>query len=87
MNHRAPKSFWQLYDKLEPEVQSQADRQFELLKQNSRHPSLHFKQVGKGRYWSARVNKNHRALAIQKGDTLVWFWIGSHDNYTKIINS
>ena len=33
------------------EVQAIADKSFALLKSNSKHPSLHFKKVG--RFWSA----------------------------------
>ncbi|WP_446692443.1 ParE family toxin-like protein [Rhizobium tropici] len=60
-----------------------ADRNFELLKSNSKHPSLHFKQVG--RFWSARVGISWRALAVADGDDLVWFWIGSHTEYDKLL--
>ncbi|ENN87985.1 hypothetical protein RHSP_50344 [Rhizobium freirei PRF 81] len=64
-------------------VQELADRNFELLKSNPRHPSLHLKQVG--RFWSARVGISWRALAVADGDDLVWFWIGSHTDYDKLI--
>jgi hypothetical protein len=46
------------------------------------HPSLHFKKVG--RYWSVRVALGHRALAVEVGDDLVWFWIGSHAEYDRV---
>lgn len=55
------------------------------LKQDPRHPSLHFKKVG--RFWSARVGLRYRALAVESGDDLVWFWIGSHADYDKLIES
>jgi hypothetical protein len=46
--------------------------------------SLHFKKVGK--VWSIRIgNTNYRALADIHGDTAYWFWIGSHDEYQRII--
>jgi hypothetical protein len=50
-----------------------------LLKVSARHPSLHFKPVGL--YWSVRIGRRHRALAVRDGDELVWFWIGSHADY------
>jgi hypothetical protein len=49
------------------------------LKQDPRHPSLHFKKVG--RFWSARVGAHYRALAVEASDGLVWFWIGNHADY------
>nr|WP_210318954.1 hypothetical protein [Rhizobium paranaense] len=64
-------------------VQELADRNFELLKSNPKHPSLHFKQVG--RFWSARVGISWRALAAADGEDLIWFWIGSHTDYDKLL--
>ena len=60
-----------------------ADQAFEFLKQDARHPSLRFKKVG--RFWSVRVGGHHRALAIEAADGLVWFWIGSHADYDKLL--
>jgi len=44
---------------------------------------LHFKKVG--RFWSARVGLHYRALAVEADDILVWFWIGSHSEYDRLI--
>nr|WP_249788583.1 hypothetical protein [Bradyrhizobium sp. G127] len=60
-----------------------ADRNFALLKSDPRHPSLHFKQVG--RYYSARVGLRYRALAVETDDGLLWFWIGSHADYDALL--
>lgn len=49
----------------------------------ARHPSLHFKVVG--RFWSVRVGLHHRALAVEGGPDLIWFWIGSHADYDALI--
>jgi len=64
-------------------VQRLADRCFALLRQDSQHPSLHFKKVG--RFWSVRVGLHHRALAVEHESDLVWFWIGSHAEYDRLI--
>ena len=53
MRHRATAKFWKLYDELSSELQSIADKNFELLKANSKHPSLHFKNI-KDELWSGR---------------------------------
>lgn len=34
---------------------------------------------------SVRINRNFRALGIWEGDTLTWYWIGSHHNYERFI--
>lgn len=60
-----------------------ADRKFELLKQNPKHPSLHFKRVQ--HFWSVRVSLSYRALAIEGPEGPIWFWIGTHDEYDKLL--
>jgi hypothetical protein len=68
---------------LSSDLQVAADKQFELLKKNPRHPSLQFKKVGK--VWSARVNISVRALAAEDGADYIWFWIGEHREYERLI--
>ncbi len=83
MKHFASPAFWECYERLPANVQKQADRCFELLKANPQHPSLHFKTVGKFR--SVRVGLHYRALAVEVTGGLVWFWIGSHSDYDKMM--
>jgi hypothetical protein len=59
------------------------DANFGLLKRDQRHPSLQFKKVG--RYWSVRIGMRYRALAVEVEDGYLWFWIGSHADYDKLI--
>lgn len=56
---------------------------YRLWRKNPGHPSLHFKKTGK--IWSVRVDDQYRALGDLRGDTLYWFWIGSHDDYERLI--
>ena len=42
-----------------------------------------FKKVGK--YRAVRVGLQYRALAVEAGDDLLWFWIGSHSEYDKLV--
>ena len=81
--HRATPRFWSCLDDLPEAVQETARRNFELLKQNPEHPSLHFKKIGK--LWSARVGIAHRAIAVEDGEDFVWVWIGRHDEYQRLI--
>ncbi len=88
MAHRASPDFWADYDALPPAVRVRADKQFELLKSNPQHPSLHFKKVGdrNGReVWSVRVTLRHRALAVKTDSGFLWFWIGDHASYDVLI--
>ena len=81
--HRTTEQFWRRYGGLPPEVRDRADKAFALLRENAHHPSLHFRKVGT--FWSARVDIIHRALAVEDGDDFIWVWIGSHDEYDRII--
>ena len=83
--HRASVRFWNEYNKLTPDIRAQADKQFELLKRDSRHPSLQLKKVGK--IWSVRVNLAFRALAVEDGDDFIWFWIGDHREYERLLRT
>ncbi|WP_419470248.1 hypothetical protein [Candidatus Kuenenia sp.] len=49
------------------------------------HTSLHFKSVCKGRYWSVRIGLYYRALGVPVPDGVQWFWIGTHDEYDKLL--
>ena len=83
MKHFASPQFWRLYRQLSPEVRDLADKNFQLLKADSKHPSLHFKKIG--RLWSVRVGAHYRALGLDKPEGVVWFWIGSHADYDKLL--
>jgi hypothetical protein len=83
VKHFASPQFWRLYRQLSPEVRALADKNFQLLKANSKHPSLHFKRIG--RLWSVRVGAHYRALGLDKPEGVVWFWIGSHADYDKLL--
>jgi len=83
VTHRASPAFWKAYDALPAGLRDIADRSFALLKSDPQHPSLHFKKVGE--YWSVRVGRRHRALATEVEDGLLWFWIGTHADYDRIV--
>ena len=83
MNHRTTVGFWRRYHHLPHDIQGLAGKNFELLKADPSHPSLHFKKIGK--LWSVRIGLGYRALGIDKDDTVQWFWIGHHDEYNRII--
>ncbi len=85
MRHVKGARFKAQYDALPPAVRALADKNFALLKQDPRHPSLHFKRV-KDDLWSARVGKRYRALALESSDRFQWFWIGSHTEYDRVVS-
>jgi len=81
--HRTTKRFWRCFEFLPEPVQQLSRKNFELLKVNPSHPSLHFKKVGK--FWSARVGIHYRALAVADGEDFIWVWSGTHDEYARLI--
>ena len=83
MRHFASRAFWQAYNGLPEHIRELANKNYELLKENPRHPSLHLKKTG--RFWSVRIGLRHRALAVEVEDGLLWFWIGSHAEYDALI--
>ncbi len=83
MKHHASDDFWARFDALPQHVQELARQNFELLKLSPSHPSLHFKSVGK--YRSARVGLKFRALGVEVEDGVLWFWIGSHAEYDRLL--
>jgi hypothetical protein len=85
VNHRATPRFWHCYRHLPAEIQRLADSCYELLRLDTRHPSLHLKKVG--RFWSVRVGLHYRALAVEDGPDLVWFWIGTHAEYDRLLGN
>ena len=83
MNHHTTTDFWDAYGRLPEAVRRLADSNYELLRSNPRHPSLHIKRVG--RLWSVRVGIGYRALAVDSDDGPVWYWFGSQAEYDRII--
>jgi hypothetical protein len=83
MKHFASRAFWEAYRKLPKAVRAVADKNYSLLKENPKHPSLHLKKIG--RFWSVRVGAQYRALAVEVDGGLLWFWIGSHADYDALI--
>jgi hypothetical protein len=83
VKYRATPDSWYHYRQLPSEIQELADRCYELLKQDSRYPSLHFKKVGS--FWSVRIGIRYRALAIEENDDIAWLWIGTHAEYDQLL--
>ena len=81
--HRTTRRFWNLFHQLPLTIQKIAQENFAFLKENPRHPSLHFKKVGK--LWSVRIGLDYRALAAEDGSDYIWVWIGTHDEYKEMI--
>jgi hypothetical protein len=82
--HHATKKLWDAYDKMPLHAQSVADENFQLLKADPFHPSLHFKKVG--RYWSVRAGIHYCDFGVRHEGAMIWLWIGPHSEYDKLIS-
>lgn len=86
MKSRTTSQFWKLYDALPEEIQRRADSTYRLWQLNPRAPGLNFKRVGRRRpVYSVRIGRGYRALGRLDGDTIIWFWIGKHDDYERLL--
>lgn len=80
------KRFREALADLPPPIRAQARNAFRLFLRNPDHPSLRFKRVHPVKpIYSVRINRDYRALGVREGDEMVWFWIGSHGDYDKLI--
>jgi hypothetical protein len=84
LNHYASPRFWALYEVLPSEIRELADKNYQLLKSDPRHPSLHFKKIGN--LWSVRIGSHYRALDTPVEGGIYWVWIGTHADYDKVVD-
>ena len=76
-----------MFTELPAEVQRQARRAYRIFRQNPNHPSLRFKPVHPTRpIYSARITSDYRAIGVLQRDEIVWYWIGSHADYDRLLS-
>jgi hypothetical protein len=74
-----------MYTQLPEQVRSQARRAYRLFRRNPAHPGLNFKKVEDNNIYSVRIGLGYRAPGQLDGSEIVWFWIGPHGDYDKLI--
>jgi hypothetical protein len=78
--------FRKAFDRLPESVKRRARKSYRIWKNDPHHPGLDFKRVHTRRpIYSIRVGMDWRALGIVDGNRIVWFWIGSHNAYDRLI--
>lgn len=88
MTSHVTRRFRQLFAELPSQAQRQAKHAYRLFCENPSHPGLRFKQVHSDPpTYSVRVGIGYRAIGVRDGDRLIWFWIGSHADYDRLVNS
>ena len=84
MKSSALPEFWDRLAYLPPPVQKIARKNFKLWQTNPSLKALAFKKI-KPDLWSVRAGSGFRALATFEDGRYLWFWIGRHDEYERII--
>jgi len=89
MNSELTNDFVQRFAQLPERVKKTARKNYKLWKENPTHPSLEFKKLNTQEPLSSiRVGIGWRAVGVLKTlDTIVWFWIGSHSEYDKLLKN
>jgi mRNA-degrading endonuclease RelE of RelBE toxin-antitoxin system len=86
MNSHTTDAFRKAFSKLPADVRKQARQAYRLFIENPYHPSLRFKSIHPTRpIYSVRIGLNYRAVGVRDGEDVIWFWIGSHAEYDKLI--
>ena len=66
-------------------MQQRARKAYRLWQANPSHPSLKFSVDDQEPIYSVRITEDYRALGVLEGDTIIWYWIGSHDKYERLL--
>jgi hypothetical protein len=86
MRSKRTAQFRRLFDQLPHDIQQLAHHAYQQFLADPSYPGLDFKQVSKkGPTYSVRVGIHYRALAIRSADYWLWFWIGSHAEYDRLL--
>ena len=79
-------SFWTAYERLPAQVKRQARDSYRFFASDPNHPSLDFKRVSqRRRVYSVRISLDYRALGVLDEGAIVWFWVGSHNEYDRLL--
>ncbi len=87
MKSRANEKFWKAFENLPAQIRRRAREAYRLWQENPFRPIPQFKQIHATKpIFSVRVGIGWRAVAIRHEDVMIWFWIGSHAEYDKLIS-
>ena len=84
MQSRTTWHFRRLFSNLSSGTQREA--RHSLFQSDPSHPGLQLKKLeGEDNIYSVRIGLEYRALAVMKKDRIVWYWIGSHSEYDRLV--
>lgn len=78
--------FWKCYTGLPVDIKKRAKTTYKVFQNDPYHPSLHFKRIHSSRpIFFIRITLDYRALGVMQENRIIWFWIGSHSEYDKLL--
>ena len=86
MNSKTTSNFRNMLATLPRQIQQNAQETYKRFILNPNHPSLQFKKVHHALpIYSVRINVDYRAVGELDGNDIIWFWIGPHSEYEKLL--
>jgi hypothetical protein len=75
-----------LFSGLPLDAQRDARNAYRMFRANPAHPGLQFKKLeGEEDIYSVLIGLDYRALAVMRKGRIVWYWIGSHAQYDRLV--
>jgi mRNA-degrading endonuclease RelE of RelBE toxin-antitoxin system len=83
---RTHATFRKDFARLPREIQQRARAAYRRFRSDPAHPSLQFKRLHTTLpLWSVRVTDSYRAVGVRQNDSIVWFFIGTHAEYDRML--
>ena len=87
MQSHTTEAFRRLLAAAPPAIQAKAESAYRLWAGNPAHPSLRFKKVHTTLpIYAVRIDRDWRALGVIRDEAMVWFWIGPHSEYERLLS-
>ena len=86
MISKISESFRRDFARLPARIQERARSAYARFCTDPFHKSLEFKHLGtRLPIWSVRITADYRAVGVRDGETITWFFIGTHADYDKLL--
>ena len=74
------------FARLPRDIQQRARNAYRRFQADPTHPGLQFKPLHASvPLWSIRVTDSYRAVGVRSNDEIVWFFIGTHAEYDRML--
>ena len=77
--------FWKCYKVLPEQIRKEAKRYIEFLEITLIIQAFILSEFIQPDQFSLFITKDYHALGILQNNEIIWFWIGSHDDYDNLL--